>query len=113
MRQRAKQTTSRPRATSTVETSLQELFLDQLGDLYDAEQQLIKILPKMAKAAESDQLREAFLSHLDVTQEHAKRLEEAAESLDQSLPRKTCAAMKGLIAEGKQMVKEQKKKASM
>src|SRR5262245_29846936 len=108
MRQNSKQTTGRPRETGGMETALQELFLDQLGELYDAEQQLIKALPKMAESAESDQLRDAFLWHLDVTREHSKRLEEAAKSLGQSLPKRTCAAMKGLIEEGEQMIKEQK-----
>jgi ferritin-like metal-binding protein YciE len=112
MRQHSKQTT-RLRETDAMESALKDLFLDQLGDVYDAEQQLIKALPRMADLAESDLLREAFLSHLDVTREHVKRLEEAAKSLGLSLPKRTCAAMKGLIQEGEQMIKEQKHKASL
>ena len=57
-------------------SDLHELFLEELADIYNAEQQLIKALPKLAKAAESEELREAFESHLDETKEHASRLEQ-------------------------------------
>jgi len=91
-----------------MDNDLHQLFLDELADVYNAEQQIIKALPKMAKSAESDELREALESHLEQTREHASRLEEVAQGLDESLKRKTCAAMKGLIEEADDIVKEQK-----
>jgi ferritin-like metal-binding protein YciE len=92
---------------------LHELFLDELADIYNAEQQLTKALPKLAKAAHSDELREAFESHLAETQEHVSRLEQVAQSLDETLKRKTCKAMKGLIDEGDDIVKEQKNSSAL
>src|SRR3954465_11697409 len=80
-----------------MDNDLHELFLDELADVYNAEQQLIKALPKMAKAAEGDEPREAFEAPLEETQTHVTRLEEAVEKLGESLKRKTCAAMKGLV----------------
>ena len=87
---------------------LHELFLDELADVYSAEQQLIKALPKMVKAAQSDELREAFESHLERTRAHAARLQEVARTLDESLENKTCAAMQGLIKEASELMEEQK-----
>jgi ferritin-like metal-binding protein YciE len=89
-------------------SDLHELFLDELADIYNAEQQLTKALPKLAKAAESEELREAFETHLEETEEHVSRLEQVAEQLGESLKRKTCQAMKGLVAEGEEILKEQK-----
>lgn len=89
-------------------SDLHELFLDQLADVYNAEQQLTKALPKMAKAAESDELREVIESHLEETEEHVSRIEQIAEELDVTLKRKTCPAMKGLIEEGEELIKETK-----
>ena len=89
-------------------TELHELFLDQLGDIYNAEQQLTKALTKMAKTAESEELREAFESHLEETEQQVSRLEEAVETLHESMKRKTCKAMQGLIAEGQEMMSEMK-----
>jgi ferritin-like metal-binding protein YciE len=83
-------------------------FLDEIADVYNAEQQLIKALPKMAKAAQSDELREAFESHLAETEEQARRLEESLESIGESMRRKKCKAMEGLLAEGKEMMEEYK-----
>ncbi len=93
---------------SKMDNDLHELFLDELADLYSAEQQLTKALPKMAKAAQSDELREALEQHLEETEEHISRLEQVAESLDETLKKKTCEAMKGLLKEGDEIVKEQK-----
>lgn len=87
---------------------LRQLFVEQLADLYSAEQQLIRALPKMAKAAESDDLRNVFESHLEETEMHVTRLEEVANALDESIKRKSCAAMKGLIEEAQALLKEQK-----
>ena len=93
---------------SGMDTDLHKLFLDELADVYSAEQQLTKALPKMAKAAESDELREALEQHLEETEEHMSRLEQVFESLDETLKKKTCKAMKGLIEEADEIVKEQK-----
>jgi len=96
-----------------MDTDLHELFLAELADVYNAEQQLIKALPKMAKTSESDELKEALESHLEETVEHARRLEEVAEGLDESIKRKTCAAMKGLIEEAGDLMKEQKNSSAL
>lgn len=107
--------TNRSRSSSDVENEggqmdndLHELFLEQLADVYNAEQQLTKALPKVAKNAESEELRQAIEEHLEETRGHVSRLEEVAESLDENLKRKTCAAMKGLIEEADEIMKEQK-----
>ena len=91
---------------SGMNNELHELFLDELADVYNAEQQLTKALPKMARAANSNELRAAFESHLQETKEHISRLEQLAESLDESLKRKKCKAMEGLIKEGEEMLEE-------
>jgi len=96
-----------------MDTDLHKLFLDELADVYNAEQQLTKALPKLAKAAESDELREAIEEHLQETEEHISRIEQVAESLDETLKRKTCYAMKGLIEEGDDIVKEQKNSTAL
>ncbi|MDB6034055.1 MAG: hypothetical protein JWM16_4393 [Verrucomicrobiales bacterium] len=87
---------------------LHELFLDELADIYNAEKQLTKALPRMAKAAQTPELRQAFETHLRETENQIKRLEQAAEALDESLKRKKCKAMEGLLAEGKEILEEQK-----
>jgi ferritin-like metal-binding protein YciE len=99
---------SRENESEGMDNELHALFLDELADVYSAEQQLTKALPKLAKAAQSDELREALEEHLEETEEHISRLEQVAESLDETLKRKTCKAMQGLIAEGDDIVKEQK-----
>jgi ferritin-like metal-binding protein YciE len=99
--------------SETMDTDLHELFLDELSDLYSAEKQLTKALPKMAKAAESDQLKEAIESHLKETEEHVDRLEQVFQSLDEKLKRKTCAAMEGLVEEASELLQEQKGKSSI
>jgi ferritin-like metal-binding protein YciE len=82
--------------------SLRELFVEQLRDLYDAENQLVKALPKMAKAASSDELRSAFEHHLDQTKEHVDRLETIFNNLEEDAEGESCKGMAGLIAEGKE-----------
>jgi ferritin-like metal-binding protein YciE len=86
--------------------TLVELLEDQIKDLYSAESQLIKALPKIAKAASSPQLKSAIEEHLDQTRTHVQRLEEVASELDMKPTGKTCAGMKGLIAEGSEAAKE-------
>jgi ferritin-like metal-binding protein YciE len=85
-------------------STLEELFLDEIRDLYDAEKQLVKALPKMAKAATSEDLKEAFTSHLEETQGHVTRLEQVFEEMGQKARAKKCAAMTGLVAEGQELV---------
>ena len=85
---------------------LNELFLEQLMDLYDAEKQLVKALPKMADAASSSELQTAFREHLDQTEGHGQRLEEVFEIMGKPAKSKKCEAMSGLIAEAKDMMEE-------
>ncbi len=86
--------------------ALKQLFVDELKNLYSAENQLIKALPKMAKAATSDHLRAGFEEHLEQTKEHARRLEEICTELGEKPTGKKCAGMEGLIEEGKEMMGE-------
>jgi ferritin-like metal-binding protein YciE len=86
--------------------NLHDLFVEQLQDLYSAETQLVKALPQMAKACTDDTLREAFEEHLDQTKVHVERLESIFERLDEDAKGKPCKAMKGLVAEGEEMIKE-------
>lgn len=85
---------------------LSDLFYDELKDIYDAEHQLIKALPKMAKAATSEKLKSAFEKHLEQTEEHINRLDKVFELIDKKASRKTCKAMKGLVEEGEEAIKE-------
>ncbi len=86
--------------------SLKELYIDELRDLYNAETQLVKALPKMAKAASHDQLREAFENHLRETTEHVSRLEQIFEQLGEKASGKKCLGMEGLVKEGSETMKE-------
>jgi ferritin-like metal-binding protein YciE len=88
------------------ENLLRELYLDELRDLYSAEKQLVKALPKMAKAATSPDLRSGFEEHLEQTKGHVSRLEQIFEALDESPNGKTCKGMEGLIKEGGEMIEE-------
>jgi ferritin-like metal-binding protein YciE len=85
---------------------LKELYIDELKDLYSAEHQLIKALPKMAKAASSGELRQGFEKHLEQTTGHAQRLEKIFHALGESPKGKTCKAMQGLVEEGAETMKE-------
>jgi ferritin-like metal-binding protein YciE len=86
--------------------SLRDLYVDELKDLYSAENQIVKALPKMAKAASSDDLRAAFEKHLEQTRIHVERLEQIFEGLEESPKGKRCKGMEGLIKEGKEMLEE-------
>jgi ferritin-like metal-binding protein YciE len=86
--------------------SLQDLYVHELKDLYSAESQLIKALPKMASAATNRQLAAGFRQHLEQTKRHAKRLEQILKSHDESTRGPKCEGMEGLIAEGDKMAKE-------
>lgn len=85
---------------------LQDLYVEELRDLYSAESQLVKALPKMAKAATNPQLRQAFEEHLEQTQAHVNRLEQIFEKLGEKPKGKTCYGMKGLLEEGKETMSE-------
>src|SRR4051812_28523734 len=86
--------------------TLHDAFLDELRDAYDAEKQLIKALPKLARAAESDELRTAFQTHLQETQGHAQRLEQGFASLGEKTRGMHCDGMAGIIEEGKSVMEE-------
>jgi ferritin-like metal-binding protein YciE len=85
---------------------LHDLFLDELRDLYDAEKQLTKALPKLAKGATSADLRSAIESHLDQTREHVDRLERAFQLLDERARGKHCAGIAGIVEEGSDLLAE-------
>ncbi len=91
--------------TTKLET-LEELLVHELKDLYSAETQLLKALPKMAKSATDETLKSGFETHLEETKEHVARLERAMEALGESPRGKTCKAMKGLIEEGNETIAE-------
>jgi ferritin-like metal-binding protein YciE len=85
---------------------LKELYIDELKDLYNAENQLVKALPKMAKAASSDELRQGFEEHLEQTKGHVQRLEKIFQGLGESPKGKKCKGMEGLIEEGSEVMEE-------
>jgi ferritin-like metal-binding protein YciE len=86
--------------------ALRELYVDELKDLYSAETQLVKALPKMAKAASSDELRAAFEEHLEQTKGQAQRLEQIFEMLEENPKGKKCVGMEGLVKEASEMMQE-------
>jgi ferritin-like metal-binding protein YciE len=86
--------------------ALRELYLDELRDLYDAEDRLVKALPKLAKEAESQELRAGIEEHLEQTKGHVDRLREIFEAMGEKASGKRCAAMVGLIQEGEEMMDE-------
>ena len=90
--------------TSTSFDNLEDLYLDQLQDLYDAEQRLTKAIPKMRDAATSPQLKQGFEAHLTETEGQITRLEKCFDLFGKSAKAKTCEAIKGLIAEGDEIV---------
>jgi ferritin-like metal-binding protein YciE len=86
--------------------TLEDVLAEQVADLQSAEDQLIHALPKMAQAATTPDLREAFQNHLDETRGHAERLKKVAGELNGHIPSETCEAMKGLIKEGEEIIQE-------
>ena len=84
--------------------NLSDVFHHELMDLYSAEKQLTNALPKMARAASTQELQNAFEQHLDQTKEHVRRLEEVGKMLDVSITGETCEAMEGLIEEGEELL---------
>ena len=93
--------------------SLHDLYVDELRDLYSAESQLIKAIPKMAKAASSSELRDGFETHWKQTQQHAARLEQILKKLNTNPKGKKCKAMEGLLEEGKEIMEEEAEPAVM
>jgi ferritin-like metal-binding protein YciE len=87
--------------------SLEKLFLEELKDVYNAEKQILRALPKMAKAAESPQLEQAFTQHLKETQGQVQRLERIFKELGQTARGKKCKGMEGLLEEGKEVLEEE------
>jgi ferritin-like metal-binding protein YciE len=88
------------------ENTLRNLFIDELRDLYDAENRLTKALPKMAKAASSAKLRTGFEEHLEQTKEHVERLKQVLTSLDEKPNGKKCPGIMGIIEEGAEIMEE-------
>lgn len=86
--------------------TVDKLFMNELKDLYSAEKQITRALPKMAKAATTEELREAFQTHLEETRGHIERLDRVFEILGAKASAKTCQGMKGLIEEGAEMMEE-------
>ncbi len=94
-------------------STLRETFLEELGTIYDAEKQLLKALPKMAQAAQHEDLRRAFEEHLEQTEGQTERLEQAFEVLGEEPQSNSCKAMQGLIQEAEQLIKEHQGDAAL
>jgi ferritin-like metal-binding protein YciE len=88
------------------EARFDELFRDELEDVYDAEKQIIAALPKMAEAASSEELKSAFEEHLEQTREQVKRLDKVFKTIGEKPKGKTCEGMQGLLKEGEKMIAE-------
>jgi ferritin-like metal-binding protein YciE len=94
-------------------SGLRDTFVEELKDLYDAEKQLLKALPKMAKAAEHEELKAAFETHLEETETHIQRLEEVFEAFGETAKGKKCKAMQGLIEDGQDLISEEEGDAAL
>ena len=88
------------------EAKFEELFKEELEDLYDAEKQIVQALPKMVEAASSEELKSAFQEHLEQTKEQVKRLERVFKSIGEKPQGKTCEGMQGLLKEGEKIIAE-------
>ncbi len=94
-------------------SDLRKTFIEELKDLYDAEKQITKALPKMVKAADHEELKEAFESHLEETEAQIERLEKVFELFDETPKGKKCKAMEGLVAESKELIEEDEGDAAL
>jgi ferritin-like metal-binding protein YciE len=99
-------TLSNPATETARNSKLQQFFVDQLQDIYWAEQKLVKTLPKMAEAAHSEELRHAFEAHLQETENHVSRLEKVFQSIGEEAKTKKCHAMAGIVDEGEDIIDE-------
>jgi ferritin-like metal-binding protein YciE len=110
MAKTASRTAARKKAasqtTEEIGTELRNLFIDEIKDIYWAEKHLTKALPKMQKAANSEQLQQAFETHLQQTQEHVSRLEKVFEMLEEKAAAKKCEAMAGLVEEAESVISD-------
>ena len=119
MRKRTPKRATRGRSTTPESNQnrsrneLHDLFMDELADIYNAEQQLTKALPDMAEAARSDELREAFESHLEETRNQISRIEDAVHALGETLPKRKCKGMEGLLEEAEEMMEEKEDSAAL
>jgi ferritin-like metal-binding protein YciE len=86
--------------------TIEDLFIHELSDIYSAEKQLTKALPRLARAAEAPELKQAFEAHLEETQGQVERIDQIVEALGIRLKRMKCAAMEGLVEEGKEVIDE-------
>jgi ferritin-like metal-binding protein YciE len=94
-------------------SKLRDTFLQELMDIYDAEKQLVKALPKVAKAAEHEELKSTIEAHLEETEEHVERLERVFEIIGETAKSKKCAAMAGMLEEGQEVIKEKEGDAAL
>lgn len=93
--------------------TLEDFFIEELKDLYSAEKQILKALPKMVKAASSEDLKDAFQNHLKETENQVQRLEKISKKIGKTLSGKKCKAMEGLLEEGKELMEEDAEPAVM
>jgi ferritin-like metal-binding protein YciE len=100
-------------AMAAKQKTLDDLFLETLKDMYHAEKQILRALPRMAKAADSDQLRQAFEQHRDETEVQVERLEQVFEMLGKSARGKTCEAIQGIVEEGKEVMDDFKESEAL
>jgi len=101
--------TKSKKSSKADESLLEEFFIDELKDIYWAEKHLVKTLPKMEKAATTQELKNAFTEHLEVTKEHVSRLEQVFEMLGEKAVAKKCEAMEGITKEGEDIIAETEK----
>ena len=94
-------------------STLRETFLEELADVYDAEKQILKALPKMAKAAQHEELKRAFEEHLEQTEEQVQRLEQVFEIMGEEAKGKKCKAMQGIVKEGEELISEDQGDAAL
>lgn len=97
---------TKSKTNSEMSPVLHNFFIDELKDIYWAEKHLVKTLPKMQKAATSEELQHAFADHLEATKTHVERLEKVFESLDEKAVAKKCEAMEGIVKEGESIIEE-------